>query len=60
MTNQLGKFLPNIAEFTKPLRDLLNTKNSWMWGTSQTDTFNKIKDELTSPPVLASVVKPCW
>ena len=53
MVNQLGKFSPNIAEFTKPLRDLLSTKNSWMWGTSQTDAFNKIKDELTSPPVLA-------
>ena len=28
MVNQLGKFSPNIAEFTKPLRDLLSTKNS--------------------------------
>ena len=53
MVNQLGKFSPNIAEFTKPLQDLLSTKNSWMWGTSQIDAFNKIKDELTSPPVLA-------
>ena len=53
MVNQLGKFSPNIGEFTKPLQDLLSTKSSWMWGTSQTDAFNKIKDELTSPPVLA-------
>ena len=43
MVNQLGKFSPNIAEFIKPLRDLLSTRNSWMWGTSQTDVFNKIR-----------------
>ena len=35
------------------MRDLLSTKNSWIWGTSQTDAFNNIKNELTSPPVLA-------
>ena len=53
MVNQLGKFSPNIAELTKPLRDLLSVKNNWVWGSSQTDAFNKVKDELTSPPVLA-------
>ena len=53
MVNQLGKFSPNIAELTKPLRDLLSVKNSWVWGSSQIDAFNKVKDELTSPPVLA-------
>ena len=35
------------------MQDLLITKNSWIWGISQTDAFNKIKDELTSPSVLA-------
>jgi len=29
MANQLGKFTPNLAEVTKPLRDLLSSKNSW-------------------------------
>jgi len=53
MINQLGKFSPSIAELTKPLRELLSTKNTWTWGSSQTDAFNKVKDELTSPPVLA-------
>ena len=53
MINQLGKFSPNIAELTKPLRELLSNKNAWTWRPSQTDTFNKVKDELTSPPVLA-------
>ena len=52
MVNQLGKFSPNIADLTKPLRELLSSNNAWIWGPSQTDAFNKVKDELTSHPVL--------
>ena len=51
--NQLGKFSPNIAELSQPLRELLSTKTVWAWGPSQTDAFNKLKHELTSTPVLA-------
>ena len=29
MINQLGKFTPNLAENTKPLCDLLSSKNQW-------------------------------
>ncbi len=29
MINHLGKFLPNLAEKTQPLRDLLQKKNMW-------------------------------
>lgn len=32
MVNQLGKFIPNLSENDKPLRDLLSTKNIWYWG----------------------------
>lgn len=53
IVNQLGKFSPNIAELLKPLRELLSKQNSWTWGNSQTDAFNKIKAELTSSPILA-------
>ena len=53
MVNQLGKFSPNIAELSQPLRELLSTKTVWAWGPSQTDAFNKLKHELTSTPVLA-------
>ena len=53
MVNQLGKFSPYIAELSQPLRELLSQKNSWIWGSSQTNAFNKIKAELTSSPVLA-------
>ena len=39
MVNQLSKFCPNLAEQTKPLCDLLSTKNAWLWGPSQAKAF---------------------
>ena len=53
MTNQLSKFAPNLADQTKPLRDLLSSKNQWNWGESQRRAFSQIKDALTESPVLA-------
>lgn len=53
MTNHLGKFLPNLAEKTRPLRDLLRKSNMWTWGSQQQQAFDGIKQELTSPPGLA-------
>ena len=35
MINQLGEFTPNLAKNTKPLRDLLSSKNQWSWGSNQ-------------------------
>ena len=52
MDNQLGKFSPVMAELTKPLRELLSKKSSWLWGPSQAEAFRKIKLKLASPPVL--------
>ena len=31
IVNQLGKFFPNIAELSKPLRELLSEKKAWLW-----------------------------
>ena len=47
MVNQLGKFVPHLAEKTKPIRDLLSTKNEFLWGRTQQDAFEKLKKELT-------------
>lgn len=52
MVNQLGKFLPNLAEKDKPLRDLLSKKNQWCWGHEQRRTFCNLKRELSSAPIL--------
>ena len=53
MTNQMNKFTPNLAELTKPLRDLLSNKAQWLWGAAQETAFQKIKQELTKSPTLA-------
>ena len=51
MVNKLMKFCPNLAEHTKPLRDLLRTKTAWLWGPQQVDAFTYLKKELASDSV---------
>ena len=53
MVNQLGKFIPELAEMNKPLRQLLKKDHVWQWGPPQAQAFQAIKVALTSPPTLA-------
>ena len=53
MVNQLSKFTNHLADITKPLRDLLIKKNSWIWSHAQDNAFKDITECLTTPPVLA-------
>lgn len=39
MVNQLGKFIPCLAEKDRPLRDLLAKRNHWGWGKAQQEAF---------------------
>ena len=48
----MGKFSSNIAQISKPLRELLSTKNAWTWEATQEDSFNKLKEEILSHRVL--------
>ena len=52
MVNQLGNLVPHLAEKTKPIRDLLSTKNEFLWVPTQQDAFEQLKKELTLAPVL--------
>ena len=52
LANQLGKFSPNLAELSQPLRELLSTKRAWVWGPNQEQAFTRLKAELTRPTVL--------
>ena len=47
MANQLGKFLPSLAEISKPLRDLLSKNNMWIWGNAQIEAFQAVKKALS-------------
>jgi hypothetical protein len=53
MVNQLGKFVPSLAEITEPMRQLLRKDTAWYWGTEQERSFKKVKEVLVSPSVLA-------
>ena len=53
MVNQLAKFTPNLSEVTKPLRELLSSKNHWIWGSDQTSAFEATKSLLSENPVLS-------
>ena len=53
MVNQMGKFSPNVANLTQPLRELLSKKHAWVWGDSQDQAFKSVKDELSKQTTLA-------
>ena len=53
MVNQMSKFSPSIAQISKPLCDLLSTKNSWAWIAPQEECFRKLKEEISFTRVLA-------
>ena len=47
------KFVNGYAKIAKPLTSLLGGKISFKWEKKQEDAFNKLKEDLTSAPVLA-------
>ena len=53
MINYVRKFIPNLAEITKPLRELLKKEIDWHWNKSQEEAMNKIKELLISRSCLA-------
>ena len=52
MVTQLGKFTPNLAQISQPLRELLGATKAWRWGQPQEEAFARITIELTQPAVL--------
>ena len=60
MAQQLSKFTPALSTASEPLRDLLSTKNSWVWTTVHQKAFDATKTELAKAPILAhyDIAKP--
>lgn len=50
--NHLAKFLPGLADMTKPLRDLMCADAKWYWGPAQQQSFESVKQALSATPVL--------
>ena len=53
MVNHVSKFADHLTSKTKPLRELLKKKNTWVWGQPQDQAFTEIKEALTTAPILA-------
>ena len=53
MVQQLGRFIPNLSDISHPLRELLSTRNAWVWGPDQGLAFSRIKEMLTKPATLS-------
>ena len=53
MVNHQQKFIENLSEKTRPLRDLLSSKNEWLWGSAQEEAFTCLKKDMVQAPVLA-------
>lgn len=51
--NYYRRFIKGHAEIAGPLTDLLNKDVGWCWGPSQQAAFDKLKEVMTSSPVLA-------
>ncbi|RXN39425.1 dynein heavy chain axonemal [Labeo rohita] len=52
MTNYLSKFIPGYSKITAPLRQLLLQDVEWSWQEHHMAAFTRLKELLTSPPIL--------
>ena len=52
MVNYYAKFVNNYATITHPLNELLHNGVKWKWGDSQQKAFSKLKEKLSSAPIL--------
>ena len=52
LVQYLSKFLPNLSDMTKPLRDLTQQDVEWCWEDPQASALEKLKEAVTHTPVL--------
>jgi hypothetical protein len=54
------RFIPNFANISKPLSDLLKKNAVWEWGPAQQEAFETLKNRLITAPILqqADLSKP--
>jgi len=53
MATYLAIFCPNYSQITAPLRQLLARDNEFLWDDRHSQALAKLKELLTTPPVLA-------
>lgn len=53
MVNYMSKYIPDLATAAAPLYDLLKGDTTWTWDQPQQHSFKRIKEALSTSPVLA-------
>jgi len=53
-TNFYCWFIKDFSEHARPLFDLMQNDTKWHWGTNEQSAFDKLKQNITSTPVLIS------
>ena len=53
MINYLASFIPNLAEETLIVRDLIKQKSAWQWSQNHQKVFERLKKLITVSPVLS-------
>jgi len=46
------RFIPGFVQIAKPLIELME-KKEWKWQEKEKNAFNKLKNKMTNPPMLA-------
>ncbi|UYV66794.1 hypothetical protein LAZ67_4002872 [Cordylochernes scorpioides] len=54
MVNHLGRFVENLSEIVAPLNQLLVKGQDFVWDCNQERAFRKLKELLTTQPILAA------
>jgi len=53
LVTYVGKFIPDLASHTDPLRKLLKTESKFTWGEAEKNAFNNLKNLLSKVPKLS-------
>jgi hypothetical protein len=52
MVNYLAKFIPDLAQNTSVIRDILKERNEWTWQPGPQKCFDDLKTACSSQPTL--------
>ena len=52
LAQYLSKFLPNLSDITKPLRECTQKDSEWIWDHAQQDALDTLKKAVSNTPIL--------
>lgn len=53
LVTYVGKFIPDLADTTEPLRGLLKLNEKFIWGEAQKLAFKQLKEKVSVVPMLS-------